>query len=433
MQILPKMTDIFFKELVNIVNIPTCFWDEDSIRKAIAHCYEVMSVLSDHWEKRIDASGNLIVYNTRADLTKPMLYLASHIDMVGAKVSDWLTPPFKATETEEYILGRGVNDCKAGTALELSLARMIAKKSEEYNLGFLVMFREEGNSGKTSSNIDFTKMPISKAGTYIITLENTLRLLPDNTYALGIYEREPHNLFITVSGTLSELRGSLDSLCGMKWKPVVIVPSVENLDLIEAKEVIQNTSGHTATLRNENNKLLQVLKQDHALGTMIKTGNMKDASVVSPEIFIYEGDKEVSPDLIYNYRDFGSIEEIKEKLSTVPYKETFGFKNGLGSDQSSQLRVSPILGWLKKQESASLKIEVTDNPGRSDASAIFNLLSSEEREYIIPFASGLGCRTHTDKNGVRHATHGENEGFYKPSAAVTIPVYMELLNFFKVS
>jgi Peptidase family M20/M25/M40 len=427
------MTDIFFKELVDIVNIPTCFWDEDSIRKAIAHCYEVMSVLPDHWEKRIDPSGNLIVYNTRADLTKPMLYLASHIDMVGAKESDWLTPPFQATETEEYILGRGVNDCKAGTALELTLARMIAKNSEEYNLGFLVMFREEGNSGKTSSNIDFTRMPISKAGTYIITLENTLRLLPDNTYALGIYEREPHNLFITVSGTLSELQASIDSLCDRKWKPVVIVPSVENLDSIEVKEVIQNISGHTATLRNENNKLLQVLKKEYPSGTMIKTGNVKDASVVSPEIFLYEGAKEVPHDLIYNYRDFESIETIKEKLSDISYTETFGFKNGLGSDQSSQVRSSPILQWLKKGENASLKIEVTDNPGRSDASAIFNLLSLEERQYIIPFASGLGCRTHTDKNGVRHATHGENEGFYKPSASVTIPVYLELLNFFRIS
>ena len=219
----------------------------------------------------------------------------------------------------------------------------------------------------------------------------------------------------------------------MHWKPVVIVPSVGNLETFKVKESVSNISGHIATLQNKNNRLIEILEKPHNKDVMIKTGNTKDASVVSPEILIYKGEKEVSHDLIYNYRDFESIAEIKEKLSRVPYQETFGFTHGLGSNQSSQFRFSSVLNYLKAMESESLHVEVTDNPGRSDASAIFNALSPEEREYIVPFASGLGCRTHTDKDGIRHATHGANEGFYKPSASVTIPAFLELVGKFKIS
>lgn len=425
------MINLFYKELVGIINFPTRFLEEDSIRKAIAHCREVMSILPDTWDKHIDNAGNLIVYNTKADLAKPMLYLASHIDTVGAKEEDWNTPPFQATETEEYILGRGANDCKAGTAFQLTLARAIAaEQNADYNLGFLIMFREEGNSGKTSSKIDLDTLPVSKEGTYVMVMENTLRLEAGAKYALGVYHREPHNLFITVKGTLTELRSNIDSLLAMNWKPAVITP-VTDTEVLLLKEKIQNVSGHIATLKNENNKLLQILGQENGANILMKTGDKKDASVVSPEIFLYEGESEVLHELILNYRNFESMETIRQKLAGIPYTETFGFEHGLGSDQSSYLDASPMLRWLKDTETEFLSIEITDNPGRSDASALFNLLSEEQKEYIIPFACGLGCRTHVDKNGIRHATHGANEGFYKPSAKVTIPALLNFVAHFK--
>src|SRR5919206_1988578 len=59
--------------------------------------------------------GNLVARLRGTGAKKPVLLLA-HIDVVEARREDWSTDPFKLTEADGYLYGRGTTDDKAMAA-----------------------------------------------------------------------------------------------------------------------------------------------------------------------------------------------------------------------------------------------------------------------------------------------------------------------------
>lgn len=67
---------------------------------------------------------NLVVRLRGSGAKKPVLLLA-HLDVVEAKPTDWTFDPFKLTEKDGYLYGRGTQDVKGGaTTLVTALLRM---------------------------------------------------------------------------------------------------------------------------------------------------------------------------------------------------------------------------------------------------------------------------------------------------------------------
>lgn len=423
----------FYHHLRKLVSMRTCFWEDDSLGKAVACCYKAAGNLASGWVKEIDEHGNLLIYSTGYNLSKPLLYISSHIDTVGADEKDWLYPPFEATESTDYIIGRGVNDCKAGTAFQLALLDMLNKYQllPNCNIGFMVMYREEGNQEKTSSFVDFNQLPVSKAGTYFMTLENTVSVINEQSFEIAVYNREPHNLFIEITDTLKGFTNILDDLLGFGWRPVVVLP-VAQLPLGLPISIIRNEqSGHSATQCNQ--ALLRLLKSPLPENYLIKCGDEAQSSVIGAEVYIYQGMDNSTHRFILNYRGFASIAQIQTYLLKFTYREFYSFSYGKGSDQSKQFSDAPFLSDLFSGSGDDITVKTEGNPGRSDASAVYNSLTQENKNHIIPFACGPGCRTHTDKNNIRHATHGENEGFFIPSAKKSLPFLLNLINKFKTT
>jgi len=71
------------------------------------------------------AKGNLIVrYRGNKGSARPLLFLG-HLDVVEAKAADWSMDPFKLTEKDGWLYGRGTVDMKNGdAALVESLIRL---------------------------------------------------------------------------------------------------------------------------------------------------------------------------------------------------------------------------------------------------------------------------------------------------------------------
>jgi hypothetical protein len=426
------LNEKFLYHLRNIANIPSRFWVDTEIKKAMKYCRGVMNNLPNSWKTTYDASGNLIVCNLNCNKQLPILYLCAHIDTVGADESQWLSSPFQISENETHLTARGVNDCKAGVALILAISELITMNTK-LNIGFIITYREEGNRGKTSSNLQFNDLIVSDSKTYIICLENTLKInIQNNSFQLGIYDREPHNLFITVSGTIKELRDYLQSiLITGGWKPVVISSSPSSTKG-KVIDVISNPfPGHISTLNNNDNILLKTITENKNNYVELEFGNKNETSVVGSVLNIYSVNTEVKHDLILNYRGFETFDHIKENLESVPYEETFSFLNGLGSNQSSIENRAMLTEYFKiGNQNNSHEIIFQDNPGRSDASAIYNALPNHLKDKVIPFACGPGCRSHTDHKSIYRATHGPNEGFYKPSTEFSLPIFTGLIENF---
>jgi len=71
------------------------------------------------------AKGSLIVrFRGKEGSAKPILFLG-HLDVVEAKAADWSMDPFKLTEKDGWLYGRGTIDMKDGdAALVESLIRL---------------------------------------------------------------------------------------------------------------------------------------------------------------------------------------------------------------------------------------------------------------------------------------------------------------------
>lgn len=223
----------------------------------------------------------------------------------------------------------------------------------------------------------------------------------------------------------------LNVLLAFGWKPVVVQPLSRHKSNNQDKILYNSQSGHSATQRNET--LISLLKSPDSDELSIRCGNESDVSVVSDEIHINSGNILDEHRFILNYRGFGQIKDIRSFLIEFPYKEYYDFSFGLGSDQAAFFENCSLLTNLLSVGDGDIKVSVENNPGRSDASAIYNSLSELQKTLIIPFACGPGCRTHTDTNGIRHATHGENEGFYKPSGERSLSFLNNLINKFKIT
>jgi hypothetical protein len=263
-----------------------------------------------------------------------------------------------------------------------------------------------------------------------MTLENTVTIIDNRSVEIGIYQKEPHNLFIKLEGRLQKLQKDLEPLLAYGWRPVAIEPLVEDINALKHLRTLYNLGGgHSATQLNST--LIAFFRTFTLANTAIKAGNLKDASVIAREVNLFETAENPVHGLMFNYRGFDAIENIRKFLSQFDYNELFDFEYGLGADQSEVFNSSAMLEHLQNACIGSTNISITSNPGRSDASAIFNNLTKNQRAFIIPFACGPGCRSHIDRQNIKRSTHGENEGFYKPSASKSIPFLLNIIKKFK--
>lgn len=94
--------------------------------------------------------GNLVA-RLRGDGTKKPLLLLAHVDVVPVEGQPWTVPPFKPTEKDGWLYGRGINDDKGQaamfTAVFLELAREKAKLHRDVILALTSGEETGGDAG----------------------------------------------------------------------------------------------------------------------------------------------------------------------------------------------------------------------------------------------------------------------------------------------
>lgn len=423
----------FLESLTVLISRKTVFYDDYAIDLCISYIEQYFHETLPAWKTWRDNKGNLICINRLFNSGAPGVFLSAHVDTVDANQSEWLTSddPFRATETDTHIIGRGANDCKAGVAFMMLVAKLIASGcSHLNNVVFLFSFREEGNAEKTSTeiakNIGST-ICISSVKNAILCLENTVSISGDGRHTFGLYDREPCNVFASLSGSLQQLRRFF--LNNNAWKPVFIEPSVGSFRNIVATKMHSGVSGHIATTDNADNVLYRQIMNPRNDGKLLSGGDLTQLSALKNSITIDEHGDYPYHHVIANCRDYVSISDIKSNVMAfgIPHCE---FHHDCAFAEGGDFRLA-----LKKAGIPSLFMSVANqkiapyigaNPGRSDASALWNGLSPELKKRVVPFVIGPGSRSHSSV-GILRKTHGPDEGFHKESGRHAIDALLEFI------
>jgi hypothetical protein len=417
----PDLHALYNRYLVDLIGHKSLFTYDEGIQQALRYCHDVIRTANDARRTYFDEAGNLVSISNRFDTRRNALYLSAHIDTVDANPAEWRssTDPFKAVETPTHIIGRGANDCKAGVALMLLFSQMQGLLPLD-NVVFLFSYREEGNRAKTSVQIGKDLggvIPLSDAGNIVLCLENTIKIDQDR-YFIEIYDCEPCNVFISITDYLPNIRQFL--IANPKWKPVFIKPVGGTSQLAFASSR-SGTSGHVATVENAGNVIYDAIIHSH--DQALNGGDDLQTSVVDNHVDLFDAPVPALHQVILNCRSVMTVEELKQSISRLNYREYHPFEFGSGSDRRVKLERSFVKQLIRDMPCERIQPRFMCNPGRSDASAIWNTTKHQDKIDILTM--GPGTRAHAD-HGIMRKTHGPDEGFHKQSGHLAIDYILNL-------
>jgi len=99
--------------------------------------------------------GNLIVrYRGKKGSAKPILFLG-HLDVVEAKAADWSMGPFKLTEKDGWLYGRGTVDMKNGDAAMVESLIRLKRERFTPSCDVIVAFTADEEAGGDSNGPQF--------------------------------------------------------------------------------------------------------------------------------------------------------------------------------------------------------------------------------------------------------------------------------------
>jgi len=418
--ITPKLLESYNNHLMELISRKSVFRDDTGIRTALAYCERVLRSDSSARLTYYDDAGNLVSLPRNFDAARNAVFLSAHIDTVDADPAEWvsISNPFEPQETSTHIIGRGANDCKAGVAFMLLLSEFHNLIPTD-NVVFLVSYREEGNQAKTSTEIGAklgSAIPLSNTHNLFLCLENTTRA--ELKVSMEAYDCEPCNAFIAITDIVPKIRDFLSDQ--PDWKPISIQPEKLPSDAVISKSR-SGVSGHAATIKNQENVLYNAIFED--TDRMLSGGDAVQTSVVDNKIDIYDWPQLLRHRAVLNYRGLTSVRELRERLRDVDYAEYFPFSYAVGSDRRDAIASSLAKKLILNANGRDVEVRFTPNPGRSDASAIWN--TTRHQNQLDLLTMGPGTRSHID-NGISRKTHGPDEGFHKASGYLAMQRILEL-------
>lgn len=422
--------DLFLSHVEALINRKSVHTDDEMISACISYCEEIISgVLDGHLVTRDDV-GNLIAQPKKFSRSRPHLYLNAHVDTVDADGLNWheTDDPFTTLRTPTHLVGRGANDCKAGVSLMLTLAETLGSNGIGENISYLFSFREEGNKRKTAAEFGRrfgTEITSSEHSNYFLCLENTISIEQDKV-TVTAYDTEPCNVFVEVEANISKIGMILDSHSG--WNVVAIEPTEGDQGKFQWDLEKRFDAGHSATLRSLENPIYnEIVCQRENPFAVIKAGAFTDTSVVRGPLLCGKSAASAQHRALLNLRTADNPADIIEHLDIECWRPFYPLGFGEGSDRSKSTFTKQVVKTLSACcRAAKVNFKLEPNPGRSDASAIWNAMSEDKKNVSGVLVCGPGSRSHSD-GGIMRRTHGENEGLHIEAAVLACGVIESLI------
>lgn len=98
--------------------------------------------------------GNIVVRLKGTGKLKPVLYIG-HLDVVEAAKADWSTDPYKLTEKDGWLYGRGTIDMKGQDASTLTALIRLKKEGYVPDRDIIVAFTADEEAGGDANGVDW--------------------------------------------------------------------------------------------------------------------------------------------------------------------------------------------------------------------------------------------------------------------------------------
>ena len=426
-QLIEQEYPVYISLLKQLVAINTVFDNPQGVQEALSLCAKHFAEYLPNYDIHFDSENNLIAVPKQIDTTHDFLYFSAHIDTVMAKKDEWLQgyDPFSPTDEGTDIVGRGVNDCKAGVAYQLYLAYLISKHAlQPQNIIFTISAGEE--NGRATAKAMATELgrslPVSDQTTYLITLENNVTVGEPPTLAVNYGEKG--SIAIEVVATIDEIRAFLAQNPENKWNPTIIEPIEDEVADTEVEEFTQK-GGHAASNGPEKNKLFELLMQKDSGKYIWQAGNSTLVSAVPTKIHRKKVGEAKLHKVTFDLRTFKKIPALKEALEKSGLKK-YNWRKQLDNGYNIEeiLRKDKIAGIIEEaSRDNNITISLESNPGATD-SGTFYAHCSEEVENFLPITMGPGCRS--QRGEIPRLTHGVNETFNKAAGLKAIQLISQV-------
>jgi hypothetical protein len=403
--------------LRKLVVLPSVFTNTTNIKTVLLFCKKIFEKNLNKYNIYFDKEHNLIAVPDDINYQENIIYLSAHVDTVGADIAEWDAPfhPWKLHEDEKEMVARGVSDCKAGVAYQLFLSFLAKHYSLNLiNTIFIITFKEEGAGKKTSIKIAKNigkNLPISKKSTYLLVLENNVKIA--NKPTLCIYTSERGSYIIGITDFIPELQKYLKNL--PSWNPIVISPKIK---IDNDWSTTKQNGGHVCSVDRKDNLLTKIILNAQK-NFIIKAGKENNFATIPTKILTTSTDKPIKHTLILSNRSFDSLAEIQNQLKGVEFSQIKDFSISQGFNIEKKFLKNNISTVIDNCINDNIDIEYTYNIGASDAGIIYNSIDDNLRKNFYPIIFGPGSRSQRNINPQR-LTHGKNETFDKEAGKQAI-------------
>ena len=427
------VTKEYLRLLQQLVSIRSVFSDDRCSKEISSFCLGYLKECVPAWNVFQDKAGNVIAFNPKVDENSNRIFLSAHLDTVDASHELWRTSgnPFEALLTDEYVVGRGVNDCKAGVAFALLVTYLFScGHTFLSNVVIVLSFREEGNLWKTCSYAASRigrNIPCGRSNV-IVCLENTTsvslnaeRCVP----SVAAYDCEPSNYFVNVRGKLDDLYALM--LRSAKLTPVYI-SNVQYKRLDTVAKIVSGEGGHSARVPRTENSIFKAIQNSMRSSSSIESvGSRDQLSTIPSKVEVRDCGDAPEHELTLNVRDFITEIELKKLFQDWQYTERVPIRLAFGSDRRFHRPTQRVLE-IARTRAVNLNFDVMPNPGRSDASAYWKHMKPLVREKTGVIVMGPGTRSHVGNDKIRRNTHGPDEAFHIPSGMASMYYLLEVVS-----
>jgi acetylornithine deacetylase/succinyl-diaminopimelate desuccinylase-like protein len=146
-----------------------------------------------------------VIARLRGDGTRKPLLLLAHLDVVGAAAQPWTTPPFRLTERDGLLYGRGVLDDKGWAAIATTVFLELARTRPRLHRDVVLALTGDEESGGSGIRFVLDKRPellgdvelaLNEGGTTLLGKDGRVKLV-----ALQTAEKTFQSFRVVAHGT----------------------------------------------------------------------------------------------------------------------------------------------------------------------------------------------------------------------------------------